>query len=295
MQPSFINIKRTLFLALISIVPSISSGQVLEVVPDDMKPVVERVAHTGSCYTGSSGLVTIPTPDFHDTKVAVSYKSGTWDQDINVNGTLHEVEKDEFTASMRFNLSPHVELSANHLKYERKSTPTATGLDTKEDTVAFGMKYSAHQGDKDICLGFTFAPMSAEELNMADIEQIENLRNVYLTVTEKITDDFDGYLNLTSAFTKKQEIDFGNGVVQKVNRKDILIGGFGLEYRLADVASVFCEYKVGNYRDIFSKDSVRHRFHGGFRVGTSNIQAEILGMNLSEDNPTLVMGGSLAF
>jgi hypothetical protein len=276
-------------------VPCIVQGQVLEVVPDEMGEVIERPAHIGTCYSGSSGLVTIPTPDFQESTAGFSYKTGTWKNDLNIGGKLVKVEKDEQTAGIRFNLSPHVELSANHLRYERRSDPLTKGLSYKEDTTAFGMKYSAHHGSKDICLGFTFAPMSAEELNLADIEQIENLRNVYLTISEEVAQNFTGFLNLTSAFTKKQKMDFGSGIIQEINRKDILIGSFGLEYGVADSASVFCEYKVGNYRDIFQDDSTRHRFHAGFRVGTNNIQAEVLGMNLSESNPTMVLGGTLAF
>lgn len=290
-----INKKTLCLLGCLMLSPLALKAQVLEVVPDDMKPVVERVAHSGTCYTGSSGLVTMPTPDFQKTRVGFSYKSGVWKQDVMVGGVKTELEKDEFTASVRYNVSENLELSASHLKYERKSKPTANVLDHKEDTVAFGMKYSAHHGDKDMCMGFTFAPMSAQELNMADIEQIENLRNAYLTISESVSENMTGYLNLTSAFTKKQEIDFGNGVVQKVDRKDILIGGFGLEYNFAEAVSAFCEYKVGNYRDIFTKDSTRHRVHAGVRVGTENIQAEVMGMNLSEDNPTMVVGGSIGF
>jgi hypothetical protein len=273
---------------------------VLEVVPDEVEaaPKIERVAHIGSCYTGSSGLVTIPTPDFQDTKVAFTYKAGTWEQDINLANNKVELDKDEYLAGIRLNLSPHVELSVSQLNYERKTDPVTAktqNLNYKEDATSFGMKYSAHHGAKDICLGFTFAPMSAQELNLADIEQIENLRNAYMTVSESINEQTSGYLHLASVFTKKQEIDFGKGIVQKVNRKDILIGGLGLEYSFANYFAVFGEYKVGNYRDIFTKDSVRHRFHAGIRLGSKNIQAELTGMNLSEDNPTMVFGGTLAF
>ena len=288
----------TLFLILM--LPTLLQGQVLEVVPDEVEaaPKIERVAHIGSCYTGSSGLVTIPTPDFQDTKVAFTYKAGTWEQNINLANNKVELDKDEYLASLRLNLSPHVEFSVSQLKYERKTdpiSPATQNLNYKEDATSFGMKYSAHHGAKDICIGFTFAPMTAQELNLADIEQIENLRNAYLTVSESINEKTSGYLHLASVFTKKQEIDFGNGIIQKINRKDILIGGLGLEYSFADYVSFFGEYKVGNYRDIFTKDSVRHRFHAGVRVGSKNIQAELTGMNLSEDNPTMVFGGTLAF
>ncbi len=121
------------------------------------------------------------------------------------------------------------------------------------------------------------------------------MRNAYLTISEKVGENLNGFINLTSAFTKKQKIDFGNGVTQEINRKDMLIGALGLEYSLAQTASVFCEYKVGNYRDIFIKDSTRHRFHAGIRLGSGNIQAEVLGLNLSESRPTMVFGGTLAF
>lgn len=288
--------KKTIcLLGVLFLSPLLSQAQVLEVVPDQIKPVVARAAHAGSCYGGSSGLATIPTPDFHQTRVGFSYKSGTWDQDVIIGGVETDVEKKEQTVSLRYNIAENLELSANHLKYERNSTPITKGLNFKEDTTAFGMKYSTHHGDKDLCMGFNFAPMTAEELNLADIEQIENLRNVYLTISETVAENLTGYLNLTSAFTKKQEMDFGNGVIHKVNRKDILIGAFALEYSVANVASVFCEYKVGNYRDIFKNDSVRHRFNAGLRLGNENIQAEVLGLNLSEDSPTMVFGGSIGF
>jgi hypothetical protein len=149
--------------------------------------------------------------------------------------------------------------------------------------------------EHDICLGFNFTPMSAEELNLADIEQIETLRNVYVTMSEKIGTNLNGYLGLSSAFTKKQQIDFGNGIVQKINRKDMLISSVGLEYNLSDAASIFGEAKFGNYRDIFKEDSVRHRIHAGIRFGVKNLQLEMMALNVTEDNPTTVFGGSIGF
>lgn len=146
-------------------------------------------------------------------------------------------------------------------------------------------------------MGFNFAPMTAKEMNMADIEQIENLRNVYLTMAETITSNFTGYMNLSSVFTNNQKIDFGNGVIQKVNRKDILLGGIGLEYKIADSATVFGEAKFGNYRDFdyFKKDSVRHRINAGARVGSENAALELMGLNVTDGDPTFVIGGSLGF
>ncbi|EKD81049.1 MAG: hypothetical protein ACD_39C02008G0001 [uncultured bacterium] len=170
-----------------------------------------------------------------------------------------------------------------------------TGLNFEEDHYSFGMKYSAPFEDKQMCMGFNFAPMSAEELNLADIEQIENLRNVYLTVSEKLTDKFTGHLNLTSAFTKKQKIDFGNGIIRELNRKDIFIGALGLDYQFGEYATLFGECRIGNYRDIFTDESVRYRLHAGMRFGSNAFQLEVMGLNLTEDLPVLVVGGSLGF
>ncbi len=287
---------KILIIASLILLPLTSSAQILEVIPEDIKPIVERPARTGMTYSGTTGLVTIPAPDFQEERrVGFTYKAGTYKQDIGVNGVPTKLEKDEFVAGFRAAIHPDLELSVLHMNYQRKSDPKVAGLNFKEDSTALGMKYSTHVGEKDLCLGFNFAPMDANELNLADLEQIEKLRNVYMTVSETVASGVTGFLNVTSAFTKKQEIDFGNGTKQKIDRKDIIIGSLGLEYRFKEFATFFCEAKFGNYRDVFQKDSVRHRLHAGFRVGLKSFQAEVLGLNLSEDNPTLVLGGTVSF
>jgi hypothetical protein len=272
------------------------SAQVLEVVPDLVGEVTHKTPHIGMTYSGSTGLVTIPVPDFQEQKkIGFTYKSGIFKQDLNINGVTTKTEKNQGLAAVRYNISPELEVNVTHLRYERSSTPYQTGLNFKEDATSLGMKYSSHHGEKSICFGFNFAPMSAEELNKADIEQIEMMRNIYMTISEPITKSCTGYLNVTSAFTKDQELTFSNGTTQKVNRKDILVGAFGLEYKMADAATAFCEAKFGNYRDIFEENSVRHRIHAGFRFGMDSIQGEILGLNLTEDNPVACFGINMGF
>jgi hypothetical protein len=272
------------------------SAQVLEVVPDMIGETTYKEPHIGMCYSGSTGLVTIPVPDFQEQKkIGFTYKSGIFKQDLNVNNTATKSEKNQGLAAIRYNINPDLELNITHLRYERSSTPYQTGLNFKEDATALGMKFSSHHGEKSICFGFNFAPMSAEELNKADIEQIELMRNIYMTVSEPITKSCTGYLNVTSSFTKDQELTYANGTTEKIDRKNIIVGSFGLEYKMADAASAFCEAKFGNYRDIFQKDSVRHRIHAGFRFGMDSIQGEILGMNLTEDNPVACFGINMGF
>lgn len=297
-------------LAGLLLLPGLVTGQVLEALPDSHeKPmdrsrkivneeVVEHARVGGTTMSGNTGLVTIPIPARKKEQTAgASIKFSNVTSELGVNGTNVSIEKDEYIYGVRYNARPNLEISLSNLHYERSSNPGLVGINTKKDHVAAGMKYTTNIDEKEFCMGFNFAPMSAKEMNMADIEQIESLRNVYFTMAESITSNFTGYMNLSSVFTNNQKIDFGNGVIQKVNRKDILLGGIGLEYKIADSASVFGEAKFGNYRDFdyFKKDSVRHRIHAGARVGSENAALELMGLNVTDGDPTFVIGGSLGF
>ncbi|MBU1105637.1 MAG: hypothetical protein KKB51_03130 [Candidatus Riflebacteria bacterium] len=276
-------------------------AQVLEKVPETrgrdvvVEESVEQTGLRGMTMSGTSGLVTLPTPDFAEQGINIFYKSNDSKSSIVAGGTRVDLEKDEEFVGIRAKINKNLELSAGQLSYDRSSNPLMTGLNFSKDHYSFGMKYSAPIDDKQMCMGFTFAPMSAEELNLADIEQIENLRNVYMTISEKIADKFTGYMSLNSAFTKKQEIDFGNGITRKINRKDILVGALGLDYQFGDYATFFSELRIGNYRDIFKDESVRYRLHAGMRFGNDAFQLEVMGLNLTEELPVLVIGGSLDF
>jgi len=298
--------KAGIVLGVAMLLPCLANGQVLEALPDSGetagpvggKMVVEATGGPGTTLFGSVGLATIAVPGYKkEHTVGVSYKTSNTTGDMSIGGKNYRVEKDEKLTGIRYNVKPNLELSVNNLHYERSSDPALSGVDTDKDHPALGMKYTARQNETDFCIGFNFAPMSAKELNLADIEQIENLRQVYLTMSEKIRPNFTGFLNLATVFTKNQEIDFGNGMVQKFNRKDIILGGLGLEYKIAGSASVFGEAKFGNYRDFdyFKNDSVRHRIHAGARVGSENAQLELIGLNVTDADPTFVIGGSVGF
>jgi hypothetical protein len=273
------------------------SAQVLEKVPDTRSKKVatdaaaEQTRVRGTTMSGSSGLVTMPTPDFAARSANISYKMNSSEGRY----VQYKLEKDEEFVGIRGKVNENLELTIGQLSYERRSNPLATGLNFKEDHVSVGMKYSAPLDDKQMCMGFSFAPMSAKELNLADIEQLEALRNIYLTISETINDSLTGYMNLTSVFTKKQTIEYASGITREINRKDILIGALGLNYQFGDYTSLFGELRVGNYRDIFKEDSVRYRLHCGMRFGNDAFQLEVMGLNMTEDKPVLVFGGSIGF
>ncbi len=303
------NLKKLLQNAAIAsllLIPGFANAQVLEALPDGENTVKARhhvvseepAGISGTTISGNTGLITIPIPARKKEKTAgASFKFNNVKNDLMVNGAKIKVEKDEYIYGVRYNARPNLEISLSNLHYERSSNPGLVGIDTERDHVAAGMKYTTNIDEKQFCMGFNFAPMIAKEMNMADIEQIESLRNVYFTMAETITSNFTGYMNVSSVFTNVQKIDFGNGVIQKVNRKDILLGGIGLEYKIAGSASVFGEAKFGNYRDFdyFKKDSVRHRIHAGARVGSENAALELMGLNVTDGDPTFVIGGSLGF
>lgn len=300
----------TSFLLLNAALPS--QGQVLEAIDDsrggstssysepenrmdEFDNTNRQFPHLGSTFSGTSGLATIPTPDYQENKVGAGYKRTYIKSSMTVNNAKVEAEKDEFIANIRFNVKPEWEISVNRHKYVRASSPKITGLNFKNEHFGLGMKYSFPVDEKDVCLGFNFTPMTAEELNQADIEQIESLRNIYVSMSESITRNLTGFANLTTAFTKKQKIDFGNGVTRQLDRKEMLIASIGLEYKLDNRFSVFGESKFGNYRDIFKEDSVRYRLNGGLRFGVKNAQLEFIALNLTESRPTISFGGSVGF
>lgn len=270
-------------------------GQILVMDPDDFGTPEYREAHTGVTLAGTSGLITVPTADFTERgAVRVSYKGGITKRDLNFNGVAYKTSKNEHYTAATYNIDDNLELSINHLEYERSSKPTLAGLTYHEDSTAFGMKYSAHNGRQDFCFGVAFAPMDAEELNKADLWQLEHLRTVYLTVTEGITDSLQEYMHAKTCSTDEQNIALGGGQVLKINRKDFLASAIGLELSHARMGSFFCEGQFFNYRDLFAKDSVRFSFNAGLRFGKGRYFGEVFGLSLNQD-PRMMLGVNAGF
>jgi hypothetical protein len=278
---------------LLTPVPGFS--QILEVDPDEMGTPIDRVPHGGLCLTGTTGLVTIPTPDFPDQgTILLSHKSGLTKQNVLLGGVGYRVSKNEHYSGVTFNIKKNLELSLNHLQYERSSSPNVPGLTYSEDSTALGLKYSARNGKQDLCMGIAFAPMTAEELSKADLYQLEHLRTLYLTITEEIHGPVRGYLHAKTSSTDKQKIELPGQITQVINRKDFLTSAIGLELNLKGKGSFFCESQFFNYRDIFAKDSVRFSINAGVRLGSRHVGLEAMGLSLNQD-PRIMLGGNLSF
>lgn len=275
---------------------SIRGGaQILEIDPEKINETLERPERIGMSLSGSTGLVTIPTPNFRSvTKASVSFKGDISRHSSTLATSTYNVFKLERYVSLSYFITKNLELSLNHLRFDRSSSPYLAELNYTEDPTGFGLKYSTHSGQKDFCFGFNFAPLSAAELNRTDLTQIENLRSVYFSTSETISKTLEGYLSLKESFTEKQKILFSDGSEFRVNRKEFLIGSLGLEYSPSNVLSLFLETQFFNYRDFYRKNSDRHSFNAGIRIGKEPFQLELLGVSLSV-NPRALLGATIGF
>ena len=292
--------------------PLMAEAQVLEAIPedDDFSFADHRDEyrhetndalpefHLGTTMSGTSGLITIPTPDFNE-KTSLSFfgKGSSSDYDMRVNGQKVTNTKDETVVGLRYNPKPEFEVSATNMHYKRRNNANIKAIENDDNVTSFGMKYTAGNDGKNYCFGFNFAPMSTEDMNNLDIEQLEAMRNIYCTISEEINDKLSGYVNIGTSFTKKQRIWLNNVDSIEIDKKNIVYGGIGVEYNIASSISLFGEFKVANYRDFeaYQDNPDRHRAHVGIRFGSENFQLECVGMNITGDDPNVVFGGAIGF
>ncbi len=289
------NNKLVLFFLSLCLFPALVSAQILEVENEKLKEKAYRIPHVGLTLSGTSGLITIPTADFQEDRTAIlSYKYGLTKQEAMFNNTKYDIEKNEHFGAVAINIERNLEFSVNYLKYKRSSEPALAGLNYWEDATAFGLKYSTHNGPQDFCFGVNYAPMTAEEMNKADLWQLEHLRSVYMTVTEDVNDSIRGYIHLKTTSTDDQKLDLGNGQQIKIDRKDFLTSGLGLEYTTSPNFALILEGQFFNYRDIFKDDSTRFSLNGGMRFGSQNLSIEVAGLSLNKD-PRGTVGAAIGF
>ncbi|HOY66959.1 MAG TPA: hypothetical protein PLP29_08720 [Candidatus Ozemobacteraceae bacterium] len=280
------------------------SAQILDSVPDyegqeigasecDVRET--DVARTGMCLSGTSGLMAVPTPDFQkDRKVLMSYKGGVSERTLATTAGDFDLEKNERWISAAYSVKPNLEISVNHLDYERSSSPFLANLNYREDATGFGMKYSTHIASQDLCFGGVFAPMEASEINAADLVQIEYLRSVYLTMGESLTDTLKGYLNLKHCFTDDQTVNLPFGRKLEFDRKEFLVSAIALEYAPTKSFSLMLESQFMNYRDFFTDGGDRVSMNVGIRGGSDALQGEVMVLSLNDD-PDVRFGVNVGF
>ncbi|HEY9069739.1 MAG TPA: hypothetical protein VIV61_05745 [Candidatus Ozemobacteraceae bacterium] len=297
--------KKQLIICLLALVmPLSASAQILDSVPDyDGRDIGEAacgiretdVARTGMCLSGTSGLMSVPTPDFQkNRKIQLSYKGGISERPLATTAGDFDLEKNERWVSAAYSVKPNLEISVNHLEYERSSSPFLANLNYREDATGFGMKYSTHIASQDLCFGGVFAPMEASEINAADLVQIEHLRSVYLTMGESLTDTIRGYLNLKHCFTDDQTVNLPFGRKLEFDRKEFLVSAVALEYAPTRTFSLMFESQFMNYRDFFTDGGDRVSMNVGIRGGSDAFQGEVMVLSLNDD-PDVRFGVNVGF
>lgn len=262
---------------------------------EECKNTIPGIWAIGSTMGGSSGLAVMPTPDFSEKGVKLGFKRGITKSEIKSAGTLIKHEKDEKIANIRAKATDKLEVSLNNITYERSFEPAAAASRVKEEIYALGMKYSERLDDgTEYCVGFNYAPMSADEINVSDVEQIENMRSVYITFSDMISNKLAAYGEAACAVTKDQKLNLGS-MIRKIERSELITGAVGLDWRFGEHADFFSEIRISNYRDLYREDKERYRLHAGFRFGFEGVSAEVIGLNLTEDDPILMVGGSIGF
>lgn len=246
----------------------------------------------GVTLSGSSGLLTIAIPDSRPSSYGFACKVNQARGSATFEGRAIDLEKDETVFSGHWKYDEEIELSLVHLSYDRVSLPELSGSAAH---TGIGVKITTKEGERDFCYGFNYAPMNTFESMLADIEQIESLRNVYATFADSLTANLTGYLNLSAAFAGKQKIVFSDGSRRDVDRNDIYTGSLGLEYRLKQGFSAVAEWKIGHYREMMSEDTVRYRLHGGLRFSGERYGIEISAYNLNDADPVVGAGGVMNF
>lgn len=246
----------------------------------------------GATLSGVSGLLTMATPDSRPTGYGFAAKINQARGSASFEGRPIDLEKDEAIFSGRWKYDEEIELALVYLSYDRVSLPELSG---SARHTGVGVKVTPKDGEKDFCYGFNYTPMNTFESMLADIEQIESLRNVYATFADTLSANMTGYLNISAAFAGRQKIIFSDGSRRDVDRNDIYTGSIGLEWKLRSGFSAIAEWKIGHYREMMAEDTVRYRVHGGLRFSGERYGIEISAYNLNDADPVLGAGGVMNF
>jgi len=255
-------------------------------------PVTCGSAMPGMTLGGSSGLITVPIPDFEPESRSMAFKVSSYDGHNDYNGQIFSESKNERVISLRNKFSAEIEASLVNMNFKRTSLANFSG---NASLFGLGIKISPMEGERDFCYGCNFAPMTNSESLQADIEQIESLRNLYATFQERLSARILGFFNISAAFAGSQKIIFPDGSKREVDRNDIYSGTLGAKIQTGRTTEFLCEFKTGHYRDLFSEDSVRYRLHAGFRLNIHSGEIEILVYDLSSTDPTAGLGFSMNF
>ncbi|MBF0545683.1 MAG: hypothetical protein HQM08_14665 [Candidatus Riflebacteria bacterium] len=238
-------------------------------------------------FQGCYGLLTVPTPNLGDErKLGVSFKSGYGKSNTTFGLNSYSLSKTENWQALTYRLNRDFELTANFLRYSRKTAPVSD-FNGSGFANGFGVKYTVPW--QDLCFGFQWTPISANEIDKLDLFQLEHLRTIYVTATEDFRKNIFAFLNLKSCYTAKKEVEISSTEIQEIGQKNFLIGTLGLEYKESPKFSWICELECYNYRELLVKHPNSCAFNLGYRRTNKDFQLELSGLDLLS-NPRAVLG-----
>ncbi|MBF0409490.1 MAG: hypothetical protein HQM10_19275 [Candidatus Riflebacteria bacterium] len=250
--------------------------------------VKKRYGERGVTLQGCYGLLTVPTPNLEDErKFAFSFKMGPADDTTRWFGNEYKLKKNEKWAGLTYRITDRFEFSANGLSYDRVSSPDVGYFNSTGFANGFGLKYTV--ASQDICIGFHWAPISANEVNKLDLFQVEHFRNLYITVTEDLRENIYAFLNLKSCYSALKEIEVAPNQMLEVGQKNFLVGTLGLEYKDSPVYSLILEAQMFNYRDLIVENPQSYSFNIGYRRANKDFQLELAAFDI-HSNPRGMIG-----
>ncbi|MBF0500276.1 MAG: hypothetical protein HQM09_09090 [Candidatus Riflebacteria bacterium] len=252
------------------------------------KPLAPREMSSGMNLSGSHGLLTITAPTWNASQTfGIMGRYGTSHGNIVMASTSYSIDKRENWEGVSYSALPNLELTLTHLSFERSSNPYTGVLNGPGEATAFGFAYTLPE--KDFCFGGSFAPMTDSALQKTDHAQIENLRHLFLTVTEDLATNTYGYLQFKGGFTRTPGSPQADGTIQSFSSRNFLVSGLGIEYRVQERASFFGEMEWFNYNELLIKGGSRFTVNGGLRFNFNQFQAEISATGLTLD-PVIYFG-----
>ncbi|OQA05380.1 MAG: hypothetical protein BWY66_02520 [bacterium ADurb.Bin374] len=245
---------------------------------------------SGITVDGRPGLLTMAVPVGTLTrKLEYTLRYGLGEGDVSIRGRDVTEKKDEIWLSANARLHPHVLFVATYLSTSRATTPSISGIDGITGVLAGG--FHVEVPENNMAFGGSYADLSAANMQHLDLAQLEHLRHVYITVTDKIYQDIQGYLQVKQALSQKYTAVFPDGRRKNIPMKRAIIGTLGAERAMKRGASLFGEAQIFDDSDFLYYGSDHYAVNLGYRMKRSRYSVEMAVRSIN-NSPTWYIGAA---
>lgn len=210
---------------------------------------------------------------------------------ISIRGQDVQEDKREIWLAANARLHPNILFVATHLSTSRDTSPVVNGIDGSTGVTAVG--FHIETPENNMAFGGSYADLSAGNLGHLDISQLEHLRHVYITVTDTLYRDINGYLQVKQAFTQKYTAVFPDGRRKTVPLKRAIIGTLGAVRAMKRGAVLFGEAQIFDDNDFLYYGSDHYALNIGYRLQRSRFSLELAARSINQ-TPTWYLGVSTA-